>query len=157
MKSRVLAVTSVVALVFAATLYAGEVKLEGVTCLLNSKKAANAEKSCDYKKGKVYFCCDKCAGAFAKAKDKFATKANKQLVATKQYKQAKCPMSGKKCDASKTCKLGGVKVAFCCDKCVGAVAAAKGAKQDELVFGDKSFAKGFVLAKTKTKTKAKVN
>ncbi len=149
MKSRVLAVTSVVALVFAATLYAGDVKLEGIKCLVNSKKAANASKSADYKKGKVYFCCGGCASKFAKSKDNFAAKANQQLVSTKQYKQAKCPLSGGKCDATKTCKVGAVKVAFCCGKCQGNVAKAKGDKQAELVFSDKAFDKGFVVAAKK--------
>ena len=75
-----------------ASLYAAD-KLEGVKCPV-SGKAVKEDKTVAYKDGKVYFCCENCPKAFTKDSKKFATKANAQLVATGQAKQAKCPISG---------------------------------------------------------------
>ena len=101
-----------------------------------------------YKGGKVYFCCENCPKAFAKDTAKYATKANHQLAATGQAKQAKCPISGAKLNAEKTVKVGGVEVQFCCEKCQGKVAAAEGDAQLELVFADAAFEKaGFAVPK----------
>ena len=61
----------IVALGFALTsVYAAdEVKLDGVKCIVAKNNAAKADKSRDYKDGKVYFCCDNCKGKVEKAKD----------------------------------------------------------------------------------------
>ena len=86
---------------------------------------------------------------------KFATKANAQLVSTKQYKQKGCPISGGKLNADTAIKVAGVKVAFCCNNCKGKVAGEKDeAKQLELVFAEKAFAKGFKKAKKEENTRA---
>ena len=72
-----LIVFSAAALLACTTVYAADVKLEGILCPV-SGKAVKAESSVDYKGGKVYFCCDKCPTAFEKETAKFATKANLQ-------------------------------------------------------------------------------
>ena len=132
----VLAVTSIA--------FAAEFDLEDVKCVVADKNAS-ADKHADYKDGTVYFCCDGCAGKFAKDKDKFAVKANHQLVATKQYKQTACPFSGRDLDPNVSLMtLAGTKIGFCCDGCRGKVASAKDeAAKLKLVFADKTFAKGF--------------
>ena len=128
-----------------------DVKLEGVKCIVATDKAAKAEKSADYKGGKVYFCCDGCPKAFAKDEKKFATKANTQLVATEQAKQHKCPLSGEDLDKTTEITVAGAKVQFCCNKCKGEVEKLKGDEQAEKVFGDKAFEKaGFKVEKAKT-------
>lgn len=116
--------------------------LEGVKCIVQTSKAADESKSAEWKKGKVYFCCPNCPKAFSANKEKYATKANAQLVATKQYKQTACPISGEKLDESTAIEVGKVKVAFCCTKCKAKVEAAKGDEQLDLVFGEKAFEKG---------------
>lgn len=129
-------------------------KLEGVKCVVASTKAVDETKSADWKKGKVYFCCGNCAKAFAddKEKEKFAGKANAQLVASKQYKQSACPISGAKLDDSTAIEVSGTKVAFCCNNCKGKAEAAKGDEQINLVFGEKAFEKGkFEPAKEEVK------
>ena len=103
-----------VALVAGATVFAADVKLEGVKCVV-APRDADASKSAEYKDGKVYFCCGGCAGKFAKAPKKFAVKANQQLVSTKQYVQKGCPMSGGKLNPKTAIKVAGTKVAFCCN------------------------------------------
>lgn len=130
---------------------ADEVKLDGVKCIVNAKAAAKADKSADYKDGKVYFCCDNCPKAFAKDEKKFATKANTQLVATGQAKQAKCPLSGGDLNKDTEITVAGAKVQFCCNNCKGKVEKATGDEQAEMVFSDKAFEKaGFKVEKKKT-------
>ena len=113
---------------------------------------AKEDKTVDYKGGKVYFCCENCPKAFEKDVKKYATKANHQLVATGQAKQAKCPISGGKLNPEKTVKVGGVEVQFCCENCQGKVAKAEGDAQVELVFSDAAFEKaGFAVPKEEKK------
>lgn len=146
---RLIASAVAVLVVATATTLTADVNLENVKCVV-APKAADLSKSADYKKGKVYFCCDGCAGKFAKDTEKFATKANHQLVATKQYVQQSCPFSGGELDKSTAIKVSGTEVAFCCKNCKGK---AEGAKDDEaklaLIYNDKAFKKGFKIAKKK--------
>jgi len=135
-------------LVAGATVVAADVDLEGVKCVV-APKAASEGKSAEYKEGKVYFCCGGCAGKFAKDTAKYAAKANHQLVATKQYEQKACPLSGQPTDASKSTKVAGKAVAFCCGNCLAKVeGAADEAAQIKLVFSDKAFGKGFAKKKS---------
>ena len=131
-----------------ATAWAGEVDLEGVQCVVATKDA-QPTKSAEYKEGKVYFCCGGCAAKFAKDTDKYAAKANKQLVETEQYVQKACPISGQKVNPEMTLTVAGTKVAFCCDKCKGKVAAADKEEQLTLVFSEKAFEKAFKKAEKK--------
>ncbi|OYP38853.1 hypothetical protein [Rhodopirellula sp. MGV] len=135
--------------VAAATVVAGEVNLEGVKCVI-APRAAKADKSADYKEGKVYFCCDNCAGKFAKDSKPFTEKANLQLVSTHQYEQKACPLSGGDIDESTAVKIEGTKVAFCCNNCKGKV---EGEKDDaaklKLVYSDKAFKNGFAKVEPK--------
>lgn len=101
------------------------------------------EFAADYKGAEVYFCCDKCPKAFAKNPEKFATKANLQLVQTKQATQAKCPLTGRPMADDKTVAVNGVTVKLCCPNCLAKVKKAEGDEQLELVFADKAFEKGF--------------
>lgn len=100
---------------------APEDALKGVKCLMVSKKDANAAQSAEWKKGKVYFCCGGCKGKFEKmddkAKSKLAAAANHQLVATKQYVQKACPISGGKLNEAQSITVNGAKVSFCCGNC----------------------------------------
>lgn len=137
-----------VLMVAAATVVAGDVELDGVKCVV-APKAASESKSADYKKGKVYFCCGGCAGKFAADTKKFATKANFQLVATKQYEQKACPMSGRELNPEMTSTVAGKKVAFCCGGCKGTVDKAEGDEAKmKLVFAEKPFEKAFAKKKT---------
>ena len=125
---------------------AEEYSLEGVKCLLVSKKDAKEEKSSKWKDGKVFFCCDGCLGKFERMdddkKEEIAPTANHQLVATKQYEQGACPFSGRAVTEGKMVEVKGVEVGFCCGGCVSK---AEGMKEDKLVaacFGEDAFEKG---------------
>jgi hypothetical protein len=120
---------------------ADEVKLDGIKCVVNPKAAAKADKSADYKDGKVYFCCDSCPKAFAGDTKKFATVANTQLVATGQAKQGKCPLTGGDLNKDTEITVAGAKVQFCCNNCKGKVEKTEKDKQAELVFSDDTFKK----------------
>lgn len=143
-----------VLLIVSASVFAAEtsttekVDLEGVKCAV-ADKDAKADKSADYKEAKVYFCCNNCAGKFAKTPEKFATQANRQLVQTHQYEQKTCPISGQKINPETMIKVDGTKVAFCCNKCKAKVEGAEGKEASELVFGEKTFAKNYKKAEKK--------
>ncbi|MCA9030710.1 MAG: hypothetical protein KDA66_07880 [Planctomycetaceae bacterium] len=130
-----------------ATLVAADVDLSKVKCVVNPKAGAKAEKSADYRGGHVYFCCDNCKRKFTTDSKPFAVPANAQLVATKQFKQKACPLSGGKLDPATAIEVGGVKVCFCCNNCKGKVAGTEGDAQTALVFADAAFEKGFAAAK----------
>lgn len=141
-----------VALVAGATVWAADEadsKLDKIQCVV-AKKQVNPEKSADYKEGKVYFCCDGCSGKFKKDVEKFAKKANMQLVATKQYEQKKCPLSGGDLNPETALKVGDATVAFCCNNCKGKVAAAEGEKQLVMVFSEEAFKKAGFAPKKKS-------
>jgi len=137
----------IIATAFAALVavsFAADVDLTDVKCVMNPKAAAKADKSLDYKGGKVYFCCNNCPKGFAskiKAGDKVvAAKGNKQLVETGQAKQAKCPFSDGPLNEKLT--VAGAEVQFCCNKCKGKAEKLTGQEQVEEIFGEKAFEKG---------------
>ncbi len=135
-------------LLVAGLVVAADAKKFDQKCVV-SGGAAKEDKTVDYKGGKVYFCCENCPKAFEKDVKKYATKANHQLAATGQVKQAKCPLSGGKLNAEKTVKVGGVEVQFCCEVCQGKAAKAEGDAQIEMVFSDAAFEKaGFAVPKS---------
>jgi len=123
--------------------------LSGVKCVMNAEKSATLESFVEYKKGKVYFCCDHCADAFREdikleEKSKFATKANHQLVLTGQFEQKGCPMSGSETDEAHTATVGTIKVKFCCEGCAKKVNETEElADKANLVFSDSAFKKAF--------------
>lgn len=130
----------------AACAAAAEKKKCAATCPI-SGKAINKSVAVDYAGGKVFLCCPGCTGAFKKNTAKYAVKANHQLAATGQAKQAKCPLTGGNCNPDTATEVAGVKVSFCCGGCKGKVAKASSDDQLQLLFGDKAFAKGFKVAK----------
>src|SRR6056297_294114 len=137
-----------VLMIAGATVLAGEVDLEGVKCVV-APRDAQASKSAEYKDGKVYFCCGNCAGKFAKDSKPFATKANKQLVSTKQYEQKACPLSGGDLDPETAIKVAGTKVDFCCGNCKAKVESSEEEEAMKLVFSDKAFTKAYKKAEVK--------
>ncbi|MCA9123065.1 MAG: hypothetical protein H6822_01585 [Planctomycetaceae bacterium] len=151
MKARSLVTAIASFAVLAVTLYAAdEIKLDGVKCIMNPKAPAKAEKSVDYKGGKVFFCCDNCPKGFAKkieAGDKLvAAKGNAQLVQTKQVKQTKCPFSGGPCKGGTDVTVAGAKVYFCCNNCQAKAEKMSGDDQLLAVLGDDAFEKaGFKI------------
>ena len=150
MLQKTLLALTAAALMFTGTVIADDAKadLEGVKCVVRDNPA-KAEKSASYKDGKVFFCCGGCEGKFTENKEKYATNANRQLVATDQYEQKGCPVSGRDVDPDTAMKVAGVKVAFCCTGCKAKVEDAEDEKKIALVFGDKAFKNGFKKADAK--------
>ena len=125
-------------------------KVTTVKCPVAGKEIKIADaKTVSYKKANVYVCCGKCKAAMEKDSKKFATKANHQLIQTKQAKQVKCPLSGGSVNAEQNVKVAGVKVGFCCGKCKAKVAGAEGDAQLELVFSEDAFKKGYEVKEKK--------
>ncbi len=141
-----------VALLALSVYAADEINLKGIKCVMNPKANAKAEKSAEYKGGKVFFCCDNCPKGFAKkidAKDEVtAAKGNAQLVATGQAKQAKCVFTGGPLKTKLT--VAGATIQFCCNNCKGKAEKLEGDKQLVALIGDAAFKKGgFKVGKDK--------
>ena len=64
-------------------------------------------------------------------------------MATGQFKQSGCPLSGGPVKAGTQLAVDGIEVGFCCNNCKGNVAQANADDQVKLVFGSD---KGFTLA-----------
>ena len=163
MKARFLVAAAASVAILSVSLYAAEkIDLKGIKCANNLKGAAkNIDGSSrEHRGGKVYFCCTNCPKAFdkkIKAKDKVAdAKANSQLVATKQAKQAKCPFTGGPLKTKLT--VAGAQIQFCCNNCKGKASKLEGDGQLVALFGDKAFKKaGFVDDKGNLPKKSKKN
>ena len=129
-----------------------KVDFKKIKCPVSGGPAKEAS-ALDFKGAKVYFCCNNCPKAFAeKTKDKeneegiaLTQKANAQLVATKQARQVKCPLTGRPMNDEKSVEVAGVAVLLCCDGCKGKVTKAEGDAQIALVFSDGAFEKGFKI------------
>lgn len=94
------------------------VKLAGIKCVVSGKQTTQKYHA-DHKRGKVYFDCNASRIAFQADKRQFGTKANHQLVVTKQYIQTKCPISKNRISTedSFTASVAGVSIRFCCQEC----------------------------------------
>lgn len=137
---KVLLSAMAVCTIAAVTAVAAEIDLEGVKCVV-APRPAKANQSAEYKEGKVFFCCGNCKGKFAEDSKPFATAGNAQLVATGQYEQKNCPLSGGPLNPDTALEGAGAKVTFCCNNCKGKVAEADEEKQAELVFSEPAFKK----------------
>ena len=149
---RLPAVSAALAAFVTVSLFAAEIKLDDVKCVMNPKAAAKADKGLDYKGGQVFFCCDNCPKGFTakiKAGDKLvAAKGNKQLIQTGQAKQAKCPFTGGPMKEKLT--VAGAEIQFCCNNCKGKAEGLKGNEQLVALFGDDAYKKaGFKVKKEK--------
>lgn len=139
---KMIACSVICILLGSVTLWAADIDLTDVKCVV-APKAATMSKSADYKEAKVYFCCGNCQAKFNAKPEDFATPANHQLVATHQFEQKACPISGKPVDESQSTKVSDVTVKFCCGNCKGAVEKAESKQQLDMVFGEKPFEKAF--------------
>ena len=115
-------------------------KKHEVTCVVSGETIDETEYS-NYKKGKVYFCCGGCKADFDETSATFAVAANYQLVATGQYMQTNCPVSGRGLNPKKVVKVANADVTFCCGNCQGKTNKAE--DKMAFIFADVSFDKGF--------------
>ena len=127
---------------FTAVSFAADSKIDftKLKCLF-ADKAPVEDKASDWKEGKVYFCCGNCLKKFEGDKKSFASKANHQLIASKQVEQKACPFSGGPLKKESTIEFKGATVGFCCDNCKGK--AEKMSDDDKLakLFDEDSYAK----------------
>ncbi len=125
------------------------VELAGIKCIV-SGNTVSRECVCNYRDGKLYFDCNASKLAFLAAKRDFATRANHQLVVTKQYVQANCPISHRPVSGSSGEKMhfAGVLIRFDNEDCLQLLnAEVDPAKKIELVYGPRIFDQTFVRKK----------
>ena len=124
-------------------------ELAGVKCVVEGDRNAQEQFKAAHAEGEVYFCCKKCASAFAADHSSYQTRANHQLVVTQQYVQVACPIAGEDFVAQQSAKIGGVEVAFCCENCKTKVDTADNLPaKAELVFGPAAFKRAFAKSKS---------
>ncbi|MEC8557523.1 MAG: hypothetical protein VXZ82_21180 [Planctomycetota bacterium] len=125
--------------------------LDGLKCFMMKKRDVKGKKVVDYKEGKLYLCCSSCVKRMARTPEKYEAQANHQLVYTKQYKQAACPLTGKELgNKSPKLKIGGVEVAFMDADSVEKIKAMEEDDQIAKVFGTDGFKTGkFTFVKPK--------
>ncbi|MFM8734026.1 MAG: hypothetical protein ACKOC8_02370 [Pirellulales bacterium] len=143
MKNRVASCVAIALLVCAAAAGAAVKEPKDATCPV-SGHGCNPEAKADFDGGTVYFCCEKCVGAFKGDSAKFAAKAHQQMVTTGQLVQKGCPFSGGPVKPGTQLSIGDAEVGFCCPNCKGKVEKASPEEQVTLVFGN--VAKGFTPA-----------
>ena len=85
-----IAAVALLAVVTSGSLRAEE-KAKELKCPV-SGQPAKAEHKVAFNGGDVTFCCPNCPKAFEKDSEKFAAKANLQLLQSEQIKQVKCPI-----------------------------------------------------------------
>jgi len=105
--------------------------------------SVSKEFSIDYRHGKLYFCSAECIDKFRADWASYQAKANAQLVATGQFRQIRCPVTGDPFALGIKLKVCGVDVRFSSPDCLKKVKRASADERVELVFGqkfDKSFA-----------------
>ncbi len=129
-------------------------KKHEVTCVVSGETIDETEYS-NYKKGKVYFCCGGCKADFDEASATFAVAANYQLVATGQYMQTNCPVSGRGLNPEKVVKVADSDVTFCCGNCQGKTNKAE--DKMAFIFADVSFDKGFFPVPEKPESNKNTN
>ncbi len=125
-------------------------KLDGIKCLF-CEMQVKEDVFVEYKGAKVFLGCEGCLAAFKKDVRKVATKANAQLVATKQAKQKACPISGRPCKEEFKLTVGKAQVTFCCPNCKKAASQLKDDEQLEKLFSEEAFKKAFKVAKRENK------
>ncbi len=140
MKSLIVSTLAVLLLCFVPTVRSANTD-KATICPVSGKKATKV--STEYHGGEVYFCCKNCLKAFQADANKFAVKANEQLIKTGQASQEKCPISGGKIKQDTALDVDGIPVAFCCKNCRKKVDQASGDAKLALVFGNEAFQKGF--------------
>jgi YHS domain-containing protein len=110
-------------------------------------KSIDKSLSIDYKSGKLYFSGAEALKKFQDSEEKYATKANLQLVVTGQAHQKACPLMGKAVVSGRSVMVAGVKVELCCNICKTKVTKAKPEEQLEMIFGT-GCEKGYTVNKT---------
>lgn len=124
-------------------------KLAGIKCVV-SGKAVQQDKLVKYKDGEVYLCCNECVAEFVADTAKYKTKANHQLVASGQYVQKACPISGEPVAEGVTAKVAAIKIGLCCKDCIKKLGNVE-TPAVELVFGNDVFTKAFIKKGAKKK------
>jgi YHS domain-containing protein len=109
-------------------------------------KHVDKNVSIEYHNGKLYFSNAEAAKKFQNNSDKYAARANLQLVVTGQAHQTACPLMGKPVVAGKSVTVSGVKVELCCNICKTKLTKAKPEEQLEMIFGT-GFDKGYTVKK----------
>ena len=115
----------------------------GVVCVVDPEKYARADQSVRYKDGSIYFSCQAALDRYRENPSQFEAFANHQLVATNQYRQLTCPLSGEDLDEdSVEITVAGGDVIVLCEDCGKELATETRDYQIKMVFDAVAFEYG---------------
>lgn len=142
-KSLLTVASCLLLLVTAAPQDDAAMELTGLKCVVRGKPLKSKDHKVRYKDGEVYLCCEQCAKEFSANTEEFATKANHQLVATGQYVQKACPVSGESVSDGFSTRIAAVEVGLHCQDCVEQMSNISIPKHI-FIFGEDNFGLSFV-------------
>lgn len=146
MKLRMLGASlAVVLIAFSGVLVADDAASDkkefAATCPVSGGPADETAVKTIEKDLKVYFCCEKCPGAFEKNPEKFDLQVRRQLLETGQMVQVACPITGGPVNEKTLVEVGATKAGFCCKKCLAKFEKAGDDEKLAILFAD--LPKGF--------------
>ncbi|MEM8667963.1 MAG: hypothetical protein AAGG48_10630 [Planctomycetota bacterium] len=124
--------------------------LRGIRCVVETDQPIDPEIVIAYKNARLYFSSKSAVEAYLKTPATYEAYANHQVIATKQYEQLACPLSGEEPDEdSVTVKIAGVDVQLLCEECAKELAKDTRKEQIEMLFDEEGFKLGkFQLRKS---------
>ena len=117
-------------------------KLAGIKCVVTGKPAQK-DMLVKYKKGEVYFNSKESIAKFVANTAEYRTKANHQLVASGQYVQHACPLTGEPVAKDVSAKVAAIEIGLSCKDCIQQLGKVE-QPAVEVIFGDKNFDQSFV-------------
>lgn len=94
-----------------------KIPLDTARCPVTSGKVSEKFQT-EYKGAKLFFADADSLAEFQAGKTKYINKANLQLVATKQYRQTACPLTGRPFNKNFGITIEGTPIYLCCKNCV---------------------------------------
>lgn len=114
-------------------------------------KQISPEISIDYREATLYFSSAECIDKFRRDRATYEAKANAQLVATEQFGQFCCPLTGEAVVPQLKMEVCGVDVCFSTPECLKRMEQASADQRAEMVFG-KGFDKAFAVYEDESST-----
>ncbi|MEM9827258.1 MAG: hypothetical protein AAF958_11745 [Planctomycetota bacterium] len=128
-------------------------ELKDVRCIVEAKRSVQAKFHLRFRDGWVYFSSDSALQRYKAKKKKYSPEANHQLVATGQYRQRACPLSGEAIEKDfPTVSVGDVKLRVLCSDCAADLGKRSREDQIRYVFDAEGFQFGDFVAVKRPKS-----
>lgn len=117
--------------------------LKRARCVVQPDKPVSTQHSLVYRKGRLFFSSAASVETYRKDPKGFQSRANFQLVVTKQYLQHACPLSGETPDEDGAMiRIGGIDIEVLCADCAKEISNDPLEEQIEMLFDADGFRMG---------------